>query len=57
LEPHPENNEFEVVRAMPEGQDDVIEFSSPSRSVAEDGLRKLIERDYPGLLAQGGLVI
>lgn len=54
---NPENNEFEVVRAMPEGQDDIVEFSSPSKAAAESALRQLIERDYPGLLAQGGLIV
>ena len=52
---NPENNEWEVVKAMPEGTDDVVEFSSPSKAVAENTLRALIERDYPGLLSQGGL--
>jgi len=51
---NPENNEWEIVKAMPEGTDDVVEFSSPSKAAAESALRDLIERDYPGLLAQGG---
>jgi hypothetical protein len=51
---NPDNNEWEIVRAMPEGADDVVEFSSPSKAAAEDALRRLIERDYPGLLAQRG---
>jgi hypothetical protein len=51
---NPANNEWEVVKAMPEGTDDIVEFSSPSKPTAEDGLQRLIERDYPGLLAQGG---
>lgn len=52
---NPENNECEVVKAMPEGTDDVVEYSSPSKAAAESALRELIERDYPGLLAQGGI--
>ena len=51
---NPDNNEWEIVKAMPEGTDDWVEFSSPSKSDAEDALQKLIERDYPGLLAQEG---
>jgi len=49
---NPENQEWEIVKAMPDGTDDVLEFSSPSKAVASDALRKLIERDYPGLLGQ-----
>ena len=52
---NPENNEWEVVKAMPEGTDDVVEYSNPSKAAAESALRELIERDYPGLLAQGGI--
>jgi hypothetical protein len=51
---NPDNNEWEVVKVMPEGTDDVVEFSSPSRAAAESALGDLIERDYPGLLAQHG---
>ena len=51
---NPENNEWEIVKAMPDGTDDVVEFSSQSKQAAEDALQRLIERDYPGLLAQGG---
>jgi hypothetical protein len=51
---NPENNEWEVVRIMPEGTDDVVEFSNPSKAAADTALRRLIERDYPGLLAQYG---
>jgi hypothetical protein len=51
---NPDNNEWEIVKAMPEGTDDVVEFSSPSKATAESALRDLIERDYPGLLGQGG---
>jgi hypothetical protein len=40
---------------MPEGTDDVVEFSSPSKAPTQDALRELIERDYPGLLAQYGV--
>ncbi len=47
--------EYEVVRAMPEGTDDVVVFSSPSKSAAENALRQAIEKEYPGLLAQFGL--
>lgn len=50
---NPENSEFEVVRAMPEGTDDEVLFSSPSKQAAEDALRGMIEKEYPGLLAQG----
>ena len=52
---NPNNNEWEVIKIMSEGVDDVVEVSSPSKSVAEDALHKLIERDYPGLRAQRGL--
>ena len=55
LNVNPDNNEWEIVKAMPEGKDDVVEFSSPSKVAAEDALQDLIERDYPGLLAQGGV--
>ncbi len=54
---NPENNEWEIVKVMPEGTDDVIEFSGPSKPAAENALRELIERDYPGLLAQHGGMI
>ena len=40
---------------MPEGTDDVVVFSSPSKSAAENALRQAIEKEYPGLLAQFGL--
>lgn len=50
----PDNNEWEVVKAMPEGEDDIVEFSTTSKQTAEDALQRLIERDHPGLLAQGG---
>ncbi len=50
-----DTNEWEVVKAMPEGTDDVVEFSSPSKAAAENALRGLVERDYPGLLSQGRL--
>jgi hypothetical protein len=49
-----DNNEWEIVKAMPEGTDDVVEFSSSSKAAGENALRDLIERDYPGLLAQHG---
>jgi hypothetical protein len=52
---NPQNNEWEIVKVMPEGTDDLVEFSSPSKASAENALRNLIERDYPGLLAQGGV--
>lgn len=51
---NPDNDQWEVVKAMPEGTDDVVEFSSPSKATANVELRKLIERDFPGLLAQYG---
>jgi hypothetical protein len=51
---NPDNNEWEVVKVMPEGTDDVVEFSSPSKSAAKNALQQLIERDFPGLLAQEG---
>lgn len=47
------NKEWEVVKAMPEGTEDVVEFSSPSKAAAENALQELIERDYPGLNQQG----
>jgi len=47
---NPQNNEWEIVKAMAGGTDDVVEFSSPSKSAAETALRSLIERDYPGLM-------
>jgi hypothetical protein len=50
----PDNQEWEIVRGMPEGMDDVVEFSSPSKAAAEDALRNLIEKEFPGLLAQEG---
>jgi len=51
---NPGSSEWEVVKVMPEGTDDVVEFSSSSKSAAENALRDLIERDYPGLLTQHG---
>ncbi len=51
---NPENNEWEVVKVMPEGTDDVVLYSSPSKPAAENALREQIEKEYPGLLAQGG---
>lgn len=51
---NPDNDQWEIVKALPEGTDDVVEFSSPSKATANAELRKLIERDYPGLLAQYG---
>jgi len=51
---NPDNNEWEVVRAMPEGTDDVVVFSSPSKAAADNALRAAIEKEYPGLLAQHG---
>ena len=50
-----DNNEWEIVKAMPEGTEDLVEFSNPSKAAAENALRQLIERDYPGLLPQGGV--
>lgn len=54
---NPDNNEFEVVKVMPEGQEDVVVFSSRDKSRAEASLRALIERAHPGLLAQNGFSI
>jgi hypothetical protein len=51
---NPESSEWEVVKTMPEGTDDVVEFPNPSKAAADNALRELIERDYPGLLAQHG---
>ena len=51
---NPDNSEWEIVKGMPEGTYDAVEFSSPSRGAAENALRDLIERDYPGLIAQHG---
>lgn len=46
--------EWEVVKAMPEGTDDVVLFS---KGAADKALRGEIEKEYPGLLAQHGGVI
>ena len=46
---NPDTNEWESVRGIPEGSDDAVEFSSPSKTVAEDTLRDLIEKGTPGL--------
>ncbi len=51
---NPDNEQWKIVKAMPEGTDDVVEFSSPSKAASNGELRKLIERDYHGLLAQYG---
>lgn len=51
---NPENNQWEVVRIMPDGTDDVVEFSSPSKAAAQNALQQLIEKEYPGLIAQHG---
>jgi hypothetical protein len=51
---NPENNEWEIVKVMPEGTDDEVLYSSPSKAEAENALRTLIEKEYPGLLAQEG---
>jgi hypothetical protein len=51
---NPETNEWEIVRVMPEGTDDEVVYSSPSKSTADSVLRELIEKEYPGLLAQEG---
>ena len=53
---NPENNEWEIVKVMPEGTDAQVLFSSPSKAATESSLRELIDRDYPGLLAQGGIL-
>jgi len=51
---NPETNEWEIVKAMPEGTEDVVLYSNPSKPAAEIALRAIIEKEYPGLLAQGG---
>lgn len=51
---NPETNEWEIVRVMPEGTDDEVVYSNPSKSIADRALRNLIEKEYPGLLAQEG---
>ncbi len=52
---NPENSEWEIVKVMPEGTDDEVLYSSPSKPAAENALRTLIEKEYPGLLAQEGV--
>jgi hypothetical protein len=54
---NPDTNEWEVVKAMPEGTDDVVLFSSPSKAAANSALRDEIEKEYPGLLGQHGGMI
>ncbi len=49
---NPENNEWEIVKVMPEGTDDEVMYSNPSKAAAESALRDIIEKEYPGLLAQ-----
>ena len=51
---NPDNSEWEVVHGMPEGTDDVVVFSSPSKATADSALRGAIEKEHPGLLAQHG---
>jgi hypothetical protein len=51
---NPDKQEWEIVRGMPEGMDDVVEFSSASKAAAEGALRDLIEKEFPGLLSQEG---
>jgi hypothetical protein len=51
---NPENNEWEVVKGMPEGTDDVVVFSSSSKAAADVALHEAIEKEHPGLLAQYG---
>jgi hypothetical protein len=51
---NPESNEWEIVRTMPEGTDDEVVYSNSSKSLADNALRELIEKEYPGLLAQEG---
>src|ERR1035438_7117913 len=41
---NPENNEWEIVKAMPEGTDDEVMYSSPSKADVERVLRSLIEK-------------
>jgi hypothetical protein len=52
---NPENNEWEVVKVMPGGTDDIVLYSSPSKPAAENALRGQVEKEYPGLRAQGGI--
>jgi hypothetical protein len=52
-----DNNEFEIVKVMPEGQEDVVVFSSADKFHAEASLRTVIEKAYPGLLARNGFSI
>jgi hypothetical protein len=47
-----ETNQWEIVKVMPEGQDDLVEFSDPSKPTAESELQRLLDRDYPGLRNQ-----
>jgi hypothetical protein len=54
---NPDTNEWEVVKAMPEGTDDIVLFSSSSKAAANNALRDEIEKEYPGLLAQHGGMI
>ncbi len=54
---NPDTNEWEVVRIMPEGTDDVVVSASPSKAAADNALREAIEKEYPGLLAQHGGII
>jgi hypothetical protein len=51
---NPDNNEWEIVKGMPEGTDDVVVFSSPSKADAGSAVRDAIEKEFPGLLAQHG---
>ena len=51
---NPDNNEWEIVKVMPEGTEDEVIYSSSSKAAADIALRDLIEKEYPGLLAQEG---
>ena len=53
---NPANQEWEIVRVMPEGTEDEVAYSSASKADAETALRELIEKHYPGLLGQGGVI-
>jgi hypothetical protein len=54
---NPDTNEWEVVKLMPEGTDDVVVFSSSSKAAVDRALREAIEKEHPGLLAQHGGII
>lgn len=53
---NPDTNEWEIVRGMPQGSDDAVEFSSPSGTAAEDGRRRLRPARKRGLPARGSVL-